>query len=154
MSSIFAYLAIIGSAAFAGTMICIGLAFGGWWTSLPPEDFLAWFAANSGFIARTIPIVAGPAAIGLLGSLWLARRERSVRVVWALATVAMISVGVVTGLYHLPTNAAFVAETVPPVDVPETLATWRRLHALRIALGLAAAGLALHATRTRVSVSE
>lgn len=48
-------------------MICIGFAFGGYWTSLAPEAFLSWFAANSGFIARTIPVVAGPAAIGLLG---------------------------------------------------------------------------------------
>jgi hypothetical protein len=98
MRSVLAYLAVIGSAAFTGTMICIGLAFGGWWTSLPPADFLAWFAANSGYIAGTIPVVAGPAALGLLGSLWLACRDRGARAPWAAATAALIGVAFVTGV--------------------------------------------------------
>ena len=152
MKSGLAYLAVIGSAAFTGTMICIGLAFGGWWTSLPPADFLAWFAANSGFIARTIPVVAAPAALGLFGSLWLARRNRGARLPWAVATAALIGVALVTGIYHLPTNAAFSAGAIPPDDVPAALQTWLRLHALRVAFGLLASGFSLNAATRQAAV--
>lgn len=60
MRAIFAYLAVLESAAFPGTMLCIGLAVGRCWTSLPPEAFLVWLAASSGLVARTIPVVVGP----------------------------------------------------------------------------------------------
>lgn len=154
MKSVLAHLAVIGSAAFTGAMICIGLAFGGWWTSLPPADFLAWFGANSGFIARTIPVVTGPAALGLLGSLWLARRDRGARTPWAVATAGLIGVALVTGLYHLPTNAAFSTGAIPPGDVPATLRAWLRLHALRVAFGLLASGFALHAAMRQATVQR
>ncbi|WP_028957756.1 anthrone oxygenase family protein [Sulfitobacter sp. 20_GPM-1509m] len=142
-----AYLAVLGSAAFTGTMLCIGLAFGGYWTSLPPDEFLAWFPLNSGFIARTIPVVAGPALLGLLGSLWLARRERGARGPWAIATAAMLGLVLVTGVYHLPTNAALAGGAILPEAVSATLRTWLIPHALRIALGLTASAFALRAAR-------
>ncbi|MDT0683124.1 DUF1772 domain-containing protein [Roseicyclus sp. F158] len=128
-------------------MLCIAIAFGGYWTSLPPDDFLAWFAANSGLIARTIPVVAGPALLGLVGSLWLARRERGVRGTWAIAAAAMVGLALVTGLYHLPANAALANGEIPSEAVSATLRTWLTLHALRIALGLAASAFALGAAR-------
>ncbi|NDV01584.1 DUF1772 domain-containing protein [Pseudoroseicyclus tamaricis] len=146
MRALFAYLAVLGSAAFVGTMICIGLAFGGYWTSLSPEAFLTWFAANNGFISRTIPVVAGPALIGLIGSLWIARRDTRSRWAWITAVLAMVGLGVVTGVHHLPANAAFASGAVPPEEVPAALTTWLQLHVLRIALGLVASGFALHAT--------
>lgn len=144
MKALFGYLAVLGSAAFTGTMICIGFAFGGYWTSLAPEAFLSWFAANSGFIGRTIPVVAGPAAIGLLGSLWLARGHAPSRSAWFGAFGSMIGVALITGIYHLPTNAAFVSGTIPLDEVPATLTIWLQLHAARIALGAMASGLALY----------
>ena len=63
MRANFAYLAVLESAAFTGTMLCIGLSVGRCWASLPPEAFLAWFAASSGLVARTIPVVVGPALL-------------------------------------------------------------------------------------------
>ena len=147
MKTVLEYVAVLGCAAFTGTMICIGLAFGRYWMSLPPEQFLAWFAINSGFIASAIPVVAGPAALGLLGSLALSRSDGNARTSWAIATVALVGVGIVTGLYHLPTNAAFVGRVIPVSDVPRTLQTWLALHALRVALGGTAAVFALRAAK-------
>ena len=153
MRAAFAYLAVLGAAFFTGTMICIGLAFGGYWRSLPPDAFLAWFATNEGFIARTIPVVAGPAALGLLASLWLARHDRVSRPAWLVAVASMVGVGLVTALYHLPTNAAFAKGAVASAAVPATLATWLWLHTLRAALGALASGAALHAVAKGRSVS-
>ena len=153
MRVFFAYLAVLGSAAFAGTMLCIGLAFGGYWTSLPPQEFLAWFTVNSGFIARTIPVVAGPALLGLIGSLWLARRDRSARKQWAIATAAMLGLALVTAIYHLPTNSALASGEILPETVSSILRTWLAFHALRIALGFVAGGFALRATRLEKGVA-
>ena len=152
MRAVFAYLAVLVSAAFTGTMLCIGLSFGGYWTSLPPQVFLAWFAENSGFIARTIPVVTGPALLGLLGSLWLARRDHCARGSWAIASGSMLALAVVTGAYHLPINAALAGGAIPPDSVPATLRTWLILHALRIALGLTASTFALRAVRQEDAV--
>ena len=146
MRTLFTYLAVLGSAAFAGTMLCIGLAFGSYWTSLEPQAFLDWFARNNGFIARSIPIVALPAAIGLLGSLWLTRSNIRTRALWIVAVVCMVGVWVVSVAYHFPANAAFADGSLPIGTVAPTLRTWLTLHALRVALALAAAAFALRAT--------
>ena len=54
MQAVFNILAICGSAWFSGAMLCIGVTLGGYWRSLPPEEFLAWFAANNQLVARTV----------------------------------------------------------------------------------------------------
>lgn len=58
-------LAIIGPAMFAGVMLAIGVILGNYWKSLPPEQFLAWFAHNGGYIQKAIPPVVLPTLIGL-----------------------------------------------------------------------------------------
>ena len=114
MRATFAYLAVLGSAAFTGTMLCIGLAFGDYRASLPPENFLAWLAVDSGFIARTIPVVAGPALLGFLGSLRLARRDKCARSSWGIAFAALLGLAVVAEAYHLPVNAPLASGAIPP----------------------------------------
>lgn len=47
MSLLFKILAVTGSAMFAGVMLAIGVILGGYWKSLPPADFLDWFAQHS-----------------------------------------------------------------------------------------------------------
>ena len=138
MNAALPILSCLGTSLFTGTMICIGLAFGSYWTSLPPDAFLDWFAANSHFIVRTIPVVALPAAIGLFGTLWFVRRERSNRMTWIVGASCFSGIAVLTLGYHLPTNAAFSAGMIAPADVEATLRTWLALHAVRVAFGLAA----------------
>jgi hypothetical protein len=50
---------------------------------------------------------------------------------------------VITAIYHLPTNNAFIAKSVPLEDVASALDRWLWLHAVRTALGLAAAVLGM-----------
>lgn len=129
-------LAILGCGVFTGVMLNIGLVFGAYWRSLPPADFLAWFGANSHLIGRTIPFVAGPAAIGLLGSLWLAAAGG--RLPWLAALAAIVLLFALTAAYHLPANAAFAARAVPLGEVAAALDRWLLLHWLRVALGAVA----------------
>lgn len=58
----------------------------------------------------------------------------------------MAMMGVITAIYHLPTNAAFAAKTIPLDAVSSTLATWMSLHWVRIAMALVSAVAAIHAT--------
>ena len=142
-------LAVCGSAALAGTMLTIGLSFGAYWKSLSPAAFLDWFAAHSLLIGRTIPLLAVPAVLGLLGSLWLDRAAPRPRILWALALGCAAAIALVTVAFHLPANAAFVAKTIAPEAVPAKLDDWLRLHWLRIALGFATAILGMIALRAR-----
>jgi hypothetical protein len=140
---VFNIFAICGAASFAGAMMMIGLTLGAYWKSLAPAAFLDWFSANARLIGRIIPIFAIPTAVGLIGSLWLDWSEPSVRALWIAALICALGLGAITAVYHLPTNSAFVAKSIPLDKVPATLDRWLWLHAARIALGLAAAVLSV-----------
>ncbi|MGL4291259.1 MAG: DUF1772 domain-containing protein [Phreatobacter sp.] len=142
---VFNILAICGAASFAGAMLNIGLSFGAYWKSLAPADFLDWFGAHGQLIGRTIPLFVVPTLIGLGGSLWLDWSEPAARWLWLAALAALIGVGIITFAWHLPTNSAFAARSIPLAEVPATLDLWLRLHAVRILLGLASAVLGVMA---------
>jgi hypothetical protein len=136
---IFNILAVCGPAGFVGAMLVIGLTLGAYWKSLAPAAFLDWFSVNAHLIGRIIPLFAIPAAVGLAGSLWLDWSESPRRILWIAALVCGLALGAITAVYHLPTNSALIAKSLPLEDVPATLDRWLWLHAARTALGLAAA---------------
>jgi uncharacterized membrane protein len=140
---IFNILAVIGAAAFTGVMLNIGLTLGAYWKGLPPSEFLDWFSANNHLIARTIPLVALPTLVGLAGSLWLGWSEPTTRYLWLTSLGLVIGILIITFAYHLPTNSAFAAKSIPLDQVPAALNLWLLLHAVRIALGLIASVVGL-----------
>ncbi|WP_163110653.1 anthrone oxygenase family protein, partial [Acinetobacter baumannii] len=79
--------------------------------------------------------------IGLAGSLWLDWTMPAARWLWLASLAALAGIAAITFAWHLPTNAAFAARSVPVAEVPATLDLWLRLHAVRIALGLISAVL-------------
>lgn len=131
-------VAVVGTASFAGVMLAIGLILGAWWRSLPAQEFLDWFALNDHFVGRIIPLVAGPAVLGIIAALWLDWNSAA-RVPWLISLAAFAAIFLITVVYHLPTNAMFAAKSVAVADVPATLQTWLSLHYLRIALGFGSA---------------
>jgi hypothetical protein len=144
----FQFLALVGSAAFAGVMLAIALILGAFWRSLPPADFLTWFAANSGFIARTIPLVVGPTLLGLAGSILLTWGDAGARNLWLAALGCIIALLVLTIAYFFPINAMFNKGTIALSDVPGRIDAWLGMHWVRIALALSAAGFSfIAATR-------
>lgn len=145
MLFVFQLLAIVGSAAFAGVMLAIALILGPVWRSLPPADFLSWFAANSGIIARTIPVVLLPTVAGMVGSLMLSWTSVGSRNLWLAAIGCIAVLLVLTVAYFFPMNASFSAGSVPIEDVADRLDAWLAMHWVRIALAILAAGLGLSA---------
>ena len=140
---VFNVLAVCGAAGFTGAMLVIGLMLGAYWKSLSAGVFLDWFSANAHLIGRIIPIFAIPTAVGLIGSLWSDWSQSSARALWLAALICLLALGAITAAYHLPTNSAFIAKSVPVEDVSTTLDRWLWLHTARIAFGLAAAVLAV-----------
>lgn len=136
----FNILAICGSAGFSGVMLCIGVTLGGYWRSLPPADFLSWFAANNHFISNTIPIIVAPTLIGLTGSIWLAWGTSGASL-WIASGVSMVIVIVLTGVYFVPVNSAFAGGAMAVDEISGKLNQWIQVHYSRIALAMISAAL-------------
>ena len=133
MQATFNILAICGSAWFSGAMLCIGLTLGAYWRSLPPDEFLTWFAANNQLVARTIPVTVVPAFIGLVGSIWLAwGTSTSSLILWILSALCFIGVLAFTFMYFVPSNTAFASDAVDVAEVADKLNQWLSLHYFRI----------------------
>ena len=133
MQATFNILAVVCLAWFSGAMLCIGLTLGAYWRSLPPEEFLAWFAANNQLVARTIPVTVAPALVGLVGSIWYSwGASNSGLMLWVLSAVCFIGVLVFTVMYFVPTNNAFASEAMDVATVSAKLDQWVSLHYLRI----------------------
>jgi hypothetical protein len=145
MSLLFKILAVTGSAMFAGVMLAIGVILGGYWKSLPPADFLDWFARHSQLVMRAIPIVVIPTLIGLVGVLWSDWSNSANRVIWLGAAGCILAVLVLTMAYYVPSNTAFAAKAIPIDQVSGKLDKWLMIHNLRIVLAFAASALGVWA---------
>ncbi len=130
---------------FAGVMLAIGAILGGYWKSLPPTEFLDWFAQYSDLIMRAIPLVIIPTLIGLAGALWYDWNEPATRVLWLASAACIAAVLSLTMAYFMPINAAFARKAITPDQVPAQLKSWLLLHNVRIALALVASMLGIAA---------
>ena len=130
--------AVIGTAAFLGVMLCIGVTLGSYWRSLPADEFLRWFARNNPYVARSVPLTVAPALAGLAASVAVDWGESDAWL-WATSTLCVVAVLGITGAYFVPTNAAFAEGRVTPDDVPDRLGQWLRVRVGRIVLTLGAA---------------
>ncbi|MDI6028774.1 DUF1772 domain-containing protein [Corticibacterium sp. UT-5YL-CI-8] len=145
MTLLFRILAITGPAMFSGVMLAIGVILGGYWKSLPPAEFLDWFAQHSGRIQSAIPLVVAPTLIGLGGMLWLDWSNTAARNFWIGAAGCILAVLAITIGYFVPSNAAFAAKAVPVDQVSGKLDTWLMIHNLRIVLAVGASVLGVWA---------
>lgn len=137
MRMTFSIAAACGTATFTGAMLVIGLVLGNYWKSLPPAEFLDWFATNSNLVARVIPLFVVPALVGLMGGV-ICDWHAPPRTLWLAALVCMAGILAITFFFHLPMNSVFNAKAVPLADVSGMLDRWLWLHAIRIVLGLSA----------------
>ncbi len=143
----FQILAVVGSAAFAGMMLAIALILGPYWRGLPPADFVTWFAANSGLIARAIPVVAAPTLLGLIGSIALSWGNAGARTFSLAAAGFIVGIGVLTVAYFFPINASFSQGAIASTEVPGRIEAWLAMHWVRVGLAFVAAVLACLAIR-------
>lgn len=146
MEAIVNIVAVSTTAAFCGVMICIGVTLGGYWQSLPPEDFLTWFQANNGFVARSVPLTVAPALVGLIASVSMAWGN-SESWLWLGSTLCLTAVLILTVTYFVPSNTAFASGDIHAREVPYRLRQWLLVHGVRILVAAASAILGCMALR-------
>jgi len=132
-------LAAIALGLSAGAMLAEQMVLVPYWRSLPPADFLRWFAANEPrLVAFYGPLeIASVALTFLATAVCITRRERGIgRLV--LASLLAASVLAVYPMYFQAANARFVAGTIDVAGVVAELGRWQRWQWLRVALGVGA----------------
>jgi hypothetical protein len=140
----FGFLGVAGTAAFVGNMLTIGLGFGGYWQSLAPAAFMDWFSENFfRFLIPTVMSVLPFAMIGLGASVWMSRTHKPAQRFWIGALACVGVACLITAVYHLPTNFAFVAKEMSPGEASATLSMWLLMHWLRVAFAVVGTGLSL-----------
>ena len=146
MKLLFNTLAICGSAMFAGVLLAIGVLLGGHWKRLSAGAFLDSFHAYLPLIPRAIGVVGVTAIVGLAGSVWLSWGAKEARILWLLATASLTVLLIFTSVWFGPTNAQFVARSLPLEQVIAKRDLWLMLHTVRIALAALASVLGFIAT--------
>ena len=132
-------IAVMALGLSAGAMLAEAVLLVPYWRSLPPSDFLRWFAANETRLtafygpleiagAVLALVAAGASAVG---------RHRSTRPL-ALAALLAVVVLAMYPLYFEDVNAGFVAGTIDPAAVANELARWSAWQWVRVATGVAA----------------
>ena len=128
-----ALLATVTLGLAAGAVLAEGAVLVPWWRSLPPESFLAWYAANAArlfWFFGTLEMVS--AALVVAAALLVRSR---LFVAAALLTAGVLAV---FPLYFQAVNASFEAATIAPSDVAAELGRWARWHWVRTGMAIAA----------------
>lgn len=124
---------------YVGAMLTEGFVLVPYWRSLPPEEFLRWYAANAerlvGFFG---PVTAAATLLALAAAglaFWQGHPGR-----FAAGLAAAIMVALIVGffVYFEPANERFAQATVAAADVPAELVTWAAWHHARTALAAVA----------------
>jgi hypothetical protein len=123
----------------AGAMLAEAAVLVPYWRSLPPAEFLRWYAAN----AERLLVFFGPLEIAAFVLALVALGLRHVRHLpgrAALGLAALLALGVLAPFpaYFQRVNASFAAATIADAAVPGELARWAAWHWARTAIGTAA----------------
>jgi len=140
--------AVVGASAYVGVLLVIGLSLGIYWRGLEPQVYAEWFTGNFIYLLPSVMLVLGPALIGVIGSLWLARGDRVARRLWALALAGLVLSSLVTALYHLPANFRIWSGDLTSPELVSELDAWLVWHLVRWLFGLLGAVAAFWAVAT------
>ena len=133
---------------YAGAMLTEACVLVTYWRSLPPREFLAWYAANDrrlvGYFGPLTVITTALAIPAAVCAWWRGGDERGPASLAAGCTLVMLAM--------FPTlfqrvNASFAAGTIPATEVPTALARWAAWHWVRTAISFTALAAALLACR-------
>jgi hypothetical protein len=132
-----AVLAVCMLGLSAGAMLAEGAVLVPYWRSLPPGEFLRWYAAN----ATRLFDFFGPLEIAALATSAVASvacRRRAGGRLLVVAALLAVAVLVPFPLYFQAVNASFEAGTIAHDAVGAELARWATWHWVRTAIGVAA----------------
>jgi hypothetical protein len=127
-------VAVLGLSA--GAMLAEGAVMVPHWRSLPPPDFLGWYAANAARLLRFFGSLEIAAVVFALAAAAVPRAPGRGRL--ALAGLLAFAVLVPFPLYFQAVNASFADGTIAHDALPGELGRWAAWHWGRTALGVGA----------------
>ncbi|MEM9220480.1 MAG: anthrone oxygenase family protein [Cyanobacteria bacterium P01_F01_bin.150] len=141
--NIVAITAIIAIAAFAGNMINIGMSYAGYWQSIDPIEFMEDFKVKFPLLLTPTATTLLPALITTLLSVVFNRKNPATRRLWLIALLGLLLTVVITLIYHLPTNLAFINLEYGAAEATHKLKIWVLLHWVRVTVTIAASTFAV-----------
>lgn len=132
-------MATVGSAAFAGVVLTIGLGLGSFFLLVEPSEFVAWFRNYFWFLLGPVFLTSIPAFIGSIAMVRRSARDSTERRLWRISLGGLIATYAITAVAHLPLNVSFWFFDLSDSQVTTNLYIWMAFHALRVATALVAA---------------
>ena len=140
-------IAIIGTVAYLGNIINIGLTYAIAWQRMDPMEFMMGFETTFLLLLPTVAVTLLPGLIGIIVSMNSSKQNPAAKRSWRMALYATLVSLLITSVYHLPTNLAFMDQSYSPAEAASSLQIWVILHWVRIALALVASVCAIQAFR-------
>lgn len=138
MKRTFGFIAVIGSIAYFGNVLNIGLTYAVAWQRMETMAFMQGFETTFLLLLPTVAFTLLPGFIGIIASIYLNKGNKEANKSWKIALYASLVSIALTLVYHLPTNLAFIQQSYTVEDAARSLDLWVLLHWVRIGLALIA----------------
>lgn len=136
-------IAIIGTVAYLGNIINIGLTDAIAWQRLDPMVFMQGFETSFLLLLPTVAVTLLPGLAGIIVSIIFNKENNEAKKSWRIALYATLISIFITSVYHLPTNLAFIDQSYSVTEAASKLQLWVILHWVRIALAIVASVFAI-----------
>ena len=128
----------MGTVAYLGNIINIGLTYAIAWQRLDPLVFMQEFEATFLLLLPTVFVTLLPGLIGIIISINLDKENVKAKKSWKLALYATLLSILITSVYHLPANLGFIDQRYSVSEAADKLQLWVILHWARIFLAIMA----------------
>lgn len=137
MKKVLPYISIIGTGAFVGNMINIGLSYAIHWQSLDPIAFMESFKVDFPLLLGPTTATLMPAFIATIWLFLISKDNKQARRYWLYALVGLLIVNIQTVVYHLPMNLNFMELNYTAAEATNKLQGWVVFHWIRIGVAIA-----------------
>jgi hypothetical protein len=148
------YIAIIGTSAFIGNLLVIGLGFGMYWQTLDPMEFMRQFGIQFPLLLAPTMGILLPAIIATVAMVVNTKGQPTVRKNWVIALVGLMIACTITSVYHLPTNFGFMDMKYSAEVATSKLNLWIVLHWVRAVFVVVAAIFSVKALKNSLLQSN
>ena len=138
MKRVLGIIAVIGTIAYLGNIVNIGLTYAIAWQRLEPMVFMQEFETTFLLLLPTVVVTLLPGLVGIIASISLNKENIEAKKRWRMALYASLISILITSVYHLPTNLAFIDMSYSISEAASRLQIWIILHWVRIALATVA----------------
>ncbi|WCL49921.1 anthrone oxygenase family protein [Leptospira sp. GIMC2001] len=154
MKNTLPYIAIIGTSAFFGNLLVIGLGFGMYWQMLDPMEFMRQFGIQFPLLLAPTMGILLPAILATVAMVIITKGQQTVRKNWTIALICLMITCTITTVYHLPTNIGFINMEYSEEVAASKLNLWLVLHWVRSVFVAVAAVYSVKAFKISLSQKD